>query len=558
MLYTPLSGLSPEEILEYLRKSRTDDPLLDVAEVLERHETILDEWAEKNLGGKVPEENKFREVVSGETIDSRPKLLDLLKKIESPKIKAILIVEVQRLGRPDLEDIGRLSKLFRYTNTLIITPTKTFDLRNEYDREAFERELMRGNEYLEYTKKIMSRGRLLSVQQGNFIGTKAPYGYEKDTLVEGKKKCHTLKVKEDEANVVRMIFDMYVNQNMGCTKIAHKLNDLGVPTRTGTLWKHDTIIKMLNNDHYIGKVRWNWRKTITIVEDGEIKKVRPQNKVGEYLVFDGKHPAIISDELFQAARDKHGKNYKAKTSSEKRNPLAGLLFCQCGRAMSYKMYGGGGYASKKAAPRYLCDNQRYCNTSSCLATEMYDGVRRHLMDNIKNFEIRIQNDDKTSRQLSENLIQHMKARLVEIEKKELTQWEKYTGGEMPKEIFDKLNAKILAEKDEAQQALCKAYESMPEPVDYEEQLITFQAALEALDNSEVPIEEQNELMRACFSKIVYNREKSVRIKSQQTRYYDKESKRTRYKSPLGTGSNWTKPDIQLAVTILHPDPTMTK
>ena len=215
MLYPSLIGLSPDEILEYLRKSRTDDPLLDVTEVLERHETILDEWAEKNLGGKVPEENKFREVVSGETIDSRPRLLDLLKKIESPKIKAILIVEVQRLGRPDLEDIGRLSKLFRYTNTLIITPTKTFDLRNEYDREAFERELMRGNEYLEYTKKIMSRGRLLSVQQGNFIGTKAPYGYEKDTLVEGKKKCHTLKINEAEANVVRMIFDWYVNKNWG-------------------------------------------------------------------------------------------------------------------------------------------------------------------------------------------------------------------------------------------------------------------------------------------------------------------------------------------------------
>ena len=202
MISPSLIGLSPDEILEYLRKSRTDDPLLDVTEVLERHETMLDEWAEKNLGGKVPEENKFREVVSGETIDSRPRLLDLLKKIESPKIKAILIVEVQRLGRPDLEDIGRLSKLFRYTNTLIITPTKTFDLRNEYDREAFERELMRGNEYLEYTKKIMNRGRLLSVQQGNFIGNKAPYGYRKITVTEGKKKCHTLEIVPEEAEAV--------------------------------------------------------------------------------------------------------------------------------------------------------------------------------------------------------------------------------------------------------------------------------------------------------------------------------------------------------------------
>lgn len=554
MLYQPENDFKPEEILEYLRKSRTDDPLLTVEEVLERHETILNEWAERHIGSKVPAENVFREVVSGETIDSRPELLKLLKKIESPKIKAILIVEVQRLGRPDLEDIGRLSKLFRYTNTLVITPTKTFDLRNEYDREAFERELMRGNEYLEYSKKIMSRGRLLSVQQGNFIGTKPPYGYEKDTIVEGKKKCHTLKVKEDEANVVRMIFDMYVNQNMGCTKIAHKLNDLGVPTRTGTLWKHDTIIKMLNNEHYIGKVRWNWRKTLTIVEDGEFKKVRPQNKVGEYLVYDGKHEAIISDELFQRAREKHGKNYKAKTSSEKRNPLAGMLYCQCGRAMSYKMYGGGGYGNQKAAPRYLCDNQRYCKTSSCLVTELMDEIRDVLKGSIDNYEIFIANDDKTSKQLHENMIQRLKSRMIEVEKKELSQWEKYTSDEMPKEIFDKLNAKVLAEKEEIQQSLCKAYESLPDPVDYEEELIKFQRALAAIDDPDATVEEQHELFRACFEKITYHREQSVRIQSQQVRYYDKEQKRTRYKSPLSTGSNWTKPDIHLDVDLLVPIP----
>ena len=120
MYYRPELDFSPDEVLDYLRKSRSDDPLLTVEEVLEKHELQLDEWAEKNLGAKVPEENKHREVVSGETIDSRPELLRLLKRIESPKIKAILIVDCQRLGRPDLEDIGRLSKLFRYTNTLII------------------------------------------------------------------------------------------------------------------------------------------------------------------------------------------------------------------------------------------------------------------------------------------------------------------------------------------------------------------------------------------------------------------------------------------------------
>lgn len=544
MYYQPELDFTPEEILEYLRKSRTDDPTLDVAEILARHETILDEWAEKNLGEKIPEENKYREVVSGETIDGRPELLRLLKRIESPKIKAILIVEVQRLGRPDLEDIGRLSKLFRYTNTLIITPIKTFDLRNEYDREAFERELMRGNEYLEYTKKIMNRGRLLSVQQGNFIGNKTPYGYDKDVIMEGKKKCYTLKINEAEADVVRMIYDMYVNKDMGRVNIAHYLNNLGVPTRTGALWTQDTLKTILENEHYIGKVRWNWRKTISIVEDGEVKQVRPKSRVGEYLVYDGKHPAIISDELFQAAREKQGRNHRAKPKTKVRNPLAGLLFCQCGRAMSLRTY-----TAHNAEPRLLCDNQAYCKTTSCLYSEIIDRVRDVLRECIEDFEVRISNDDKTSQQLHESLIKRLKAKKEELEKKELNQWEKYSEEEMPKEIFDKLNEKVLKEKDEVVQALRNAYESMPEPEDYEEKLYRFRDALEALDDPEVPAETKNNLLKACIERIDYKREKAERIKSQQVRYYDKELKQTRYKSPLNTGGNWTNPPIELDVKL---------
>ena len=544
MYYRPELDLTPEEILEYLRKSRTDDPTLDVAEILARHETILDEYAEKTWGAKIPEAQKFREVVSGETIDSRPELLKILKLIESPKIKAVFLVEVQRLGRPDLEDIGRLSKLFRYTNTLVITPQKTFDLRNEYDREAFERELMRGNEYLEYTKKIMARGRLLSVQQGNFIGTKPPYGYDKDIIMEGKRKCHTLKINEAEANVVRMVFDMYVNQDMGRVNIAHRLNDLGVPTRTGALWSQDTLKTMLENDHYIGKVRWNWRKTITVVEDGEIKQVRPKTEVGEYLVYDGKHPAIISEELFQAAREKQGRNHRAKPATKVRNPLAGLLFCQCGRAMSLRTY-----KSHNSAPRLLCDNQTYCKTTSCLYQEIIDRVRETLQQCIKDFEYRVQADDKDSLQLHENLIKRLKLKMEELNKKEISQWEKYTEENMPKAIFDTLNEKVLKEKDEVQQALCKAYESIPEPVDYEEKLLRFKNALEALDNPDVPAEKKNRLLKDCIERIDYKREKSVRIKSKQVRYYDKEQKRTRYKSPLQTGGNWTSPPIELDIKL---------
>ncbi len=51
-------GLTKDEIRAYLRKSRSDDALLTVEEVLQKHESILDEWAENNVGGKIAEEHK--------------------------------------------------------------------------------------------------------------------------------------------------------------------------------------------------------------------------------------------------------------------------------------------------------------------------------------------------------------------------------------------------------------------------------------------------------------------------------------------------------------------
>ena len=131
-MYREYPKFQPDEILKYKRKSRTDDPMLSIEEVLAKHEAILNEWIERNLDAPIPPENCFSEVVSGETINSRPEFKKLLKRIESPKIKAVLVVECARLGRPDLEEIGRISKLFRYTNTLVITPQRMFDLKDEY------------------------------------------------------------------------------------------------------------------------------------------------------------------------------------------------------------------------------------------------------------------------------------------------------------------------------------------------------------------------------------------------------------------------------------------
>lgn len=541
-------NLHPDEIYAYLRKSRADDPLLTVEEVLAKHESILDEWAERNLGAKVPEENKFREVVSGETIADRPEIQKILKLIESPKIKAVLIVEVQRLSRGDLEDCGRLIKLLRYTNTLVITPQKTYDLRDEYDRDAFERELKRGNEFLEYTKKIMNRGTLLSVSQGNYIGSIPPYGYNRTYVMDGKRKCPTLSINEEQATAVRMAFDLYVNQNIGMTNIAHRLDEMGIKPQKGERWSTNAIKSLLINVHYIGKIKWYWRKTIVAVEDSEIVKSRPKAKVGEYLIYDGRHEAIISEDLFNEAQAKLGKNHRAKADTKVRNPLAGLLHCKCGRAMSLRCY-----AKREQPPRLACDDQAHCHTGSCTYDEIIVLVEDALRNCIADFEYRIKNNASDSMQLHEKLLKTLEKKMQDLESRELAQWEAQSNPDpslrMPPDIFKQLNERLLKEKSEVKEAIFNARKSMPNPIDYEEKLIRFREALDTLLDPEADAIKKNKHLKDCIERIEYHRDAPQRTQSQKAYYYDKEHQRSRTKSPLKTGGNWTNPPIDIDIKL---------
>lgn len=526
MYSKPELNLTPEEILWYLRKSQSDDPNLTTEEVLEKHEKILDAMAEQLFGSKIPEQNKYREVVSGETIAGRPEIQKILRLIESPRYKAIGIVEPQRLTRGDLEEIGYIMKLLKHTNTLVITQTRVYDLRDEYDWDAFERELKRGNEYLEYYKKIQRRGRLSSVAAGNYIGSTPPFGFDKITVMDGKKKCPTLKENPEQADVVRLIFDLYVNKNMGRRRIGNYLNGLGIKSAKGKDWSAETIREVLTNIHHIGKVRWNWRKWVTVVEDGKFVKTRPVTKIGEYLIYEGRHDGIVPEELFNAAQEKLGKNHRAKSDVKVRNPFVTLIFCKsCGRAVIYQK------TKKDVAPRLLCSNQTQCGTASCRYPDVLNRVCDILEQCIEDFEIRIKNDTGNSAQLHAKLIKNLEKKMEGLKAKELSQWEAQSDPDptkrMPHEIFQQLNAKLLKEKEEVQQALCKAYESMPEPVDYEDKVRQFTDALNALKDPSVNAEEKNRLLKECIERIEYHREKPQRAE----------------------GVLWTDPPIELDVKL---------
>ena len=526
---------TPQEVIVYLRKSRSDDPTLSVEEVLEKHESILDEWAEKHLNARVPEENKFREVVSGETLKERPEINKVLRLIESPKYKAVAVVEPQRLTRGDLEDIGRLMKLLKHTNTLVITPQRIYDLRDEYDWDAFERELKRGNDYLEYTKKILNRGKLLAVSQGNYLGTYPPYGFDKTVVEDGKKKCRTLKENPEQADVVRTIFDLYVNKNWGTQRICNHLDEMGIKPTRAKRWDAAHLRDMLSNVHYIGKVRWNWRSTVTIVEDSEIIKTRPKARIGEYLIYDGLHDGIIDEELFNAAQEKKGRNPRYPAKRKIANPFASILYCECGRAMSYRPY-------PNASNRLICLGKKHCRNGSCKYEDFVDRICEVLEDCIEDFEIRVNEDTGDSAKLHVKLIKNLEKKLEALNAKELSQWEAQSdpdpANRMPAEIFKQLNAKLLKEKEEIQQALCKAQNSMPEPIDYKEKLCRFRDALDALKDDSVPAEEKNRLLKACIEKIVYSRDELVRLKDENGNYLKGER-----------GGTWNNPPMKIDVTL---------
>jgi hypothetical protein len=511
IMYKEYENILSDEVYEYLRKSRSDDPLLSVEEVLAKHETMLNEYAEKYLGGRVPSAQIIREVASSETIDDRPGMVKLLKIIESPKVKAVLVIEPQRLSRGDLEDAGRIIKLFRYTNTLIITPVKTYDLRDEYDRDAFERELKRGNEYLEYAKKIMNRGRLQSVKDGNYIGSIAPYGYRKIAYKEGKHKCHTLEIIPEQAEAVRMIFDLYVNKGYGYSKIAQTLNELGYKPAKDDRWKIPSVSDITRNEVYIGKIRWNYRKSILSVEEQEIIKSRPRND-NNYLLFDGKQPPIISEELFYKAQERHSNNPPVTSDKELVNALAGL--CYCGKCGSFMRYRKGNKSSP--LPRIECGDITVCQSGSAFYDEVIGRIIDTLEQCIDDFEVKIKDSDNTDELKDhQRLIDSLEKRYKDLEAKEMAQWESQSHPDesqrMPPHIFKQLNEKLLKEKDEVREALCEARNTTPRKIDYESQILSFKTAVDALRDEDVSVELKNKYLKEIIERITYTREKSISL-----------------------------------------------
>ena len=182
------------------------------------------------------------------------------------------------------------------------------------------------------------------MKAGEYQAGKAPYGYKKDTEI----KNH-LVIDEYASEIVKEIFDMYVNKGMSAIKIADKLNERNIEAPCvymkipvcmkresrnpkGYIWRSDRIAMMLRNEVYIGNVVGRKFQKIS----HKVEKVRG-TKREEYVIVKDMHEPIIDELIWRKAQDKLNKRGITKTMHYT-HPLKEYLYCaECGGKATYRV-----------------------------------------------------------------------------------------------------------------------------------------------------------------------------------------------------------------------------
>ena len=492
-----MSQISPELKLKiwilYLRKSRQDDPNETVEEVLAKHEAQLQEWAERELGYRIPEEYIYREIVSGERISDRTEMRKVLKAIESGEVAGIICKDAPRLSRGDLIDCGTMIATLQFTSTLVATPMMVYNMEDKMERRFFQDELLRGSSYLDYVKEVLATGREIAVtHRGAYIGSVAPYGYKK---VKIGKLC-TLEPHETEADVVRMIYDLYVNYDMTFHAIGKKLDSLGIKPRTGDSWRDTTLRQLVSNHHYIGKVVYGKRKQKTLIVDGVQVRKRKRLVDDGFAIVDGAHPALIDEEIFTKANAKRRNNPRIIHDLVVSNPLAGVLVCaKCGHAMRRAPY-------PHADDRYKCCYYNPPCMKSIKMKDVHEAVITALeQSELPNLKEKLNGDQGNSAAIQQKILEGLMKQMAEYKEQEEMQYELLETKKYTPELFEKRNAALREKMAKCEIQIAETKNTMPKAVDYAERIKTLEEAIKALRDDTMTAEDQNTTLKRIVEKI---------------------------------------------------------
>jgi len=479
----------------YLRKSREDEELernLGEGETLARHRKALFKYAKDKEYNIL---KVYEEIVSGESLIHRPAMLELLKDIEKKIYDAVLVMDMQRLGRGNMQEQGLILETFKKSNTKIITLQKAYDLNNEFDEEYSEFEaFMSRKEYRMITRR-MQGGRVRSVEEGNYIATYPPFGY----MIHETKNSRTLIPHPDQADVVRMVFDMYVNKGMGCRNIAKELNKLCFKSYTGKEWTNSPIVTMLKNPVYTGMLVWK-RKCIKKSKDPNKVKDTYTRPESEWIVTKGKHEPIIAQDTFNKAQEILSNKYHIpyKLVNGPKNPLAGIVICGiCGAKMILRPYG-------KSKPHIVCP--KGCGNKSSRFDYLESKVLTALDMWLERYKLEIK-DGKPQNNIAtyQKSIAAIKKEITELGKQKLNIHDLLEKGVYTVELFME-RQKYIADKISELELNISLVEQKIEKESGAKDIIPKIERLLELYNKSGNVQEKNTLLKSVLDKIVYLKE----------------------------------------------------
>ena len=483
-------------------------------------ERLLIEYAEKN-NLEVYKCYSDRGI-SGKNIESRPALKELLKDAEEKKFDMVITWKINRLSRK-LSDVLKIVELFERNNIKFKSYSEPFETNTISGKMQFQMMALIGEYERGTIAQNVKMGMMARAREGKWCGNKV-YGYDL-VAVEGsdnrKRRETRLVINKDEATVIRIMFDMYLN-GKGYKAITSYLNKQGYKTKKGNDFSVGSIKDMLTNPVYIGKIRYNLRQ--------EWNEKRRRNINPDPIIVDGIHEPIIDEKTWDRVQAlMETKKGKPSRIYDGEFPLTGILKCPvCGAGMVIMRTG----KKRKDGTKmqyYACGAWKNKGTAVCnsngisveKANEYVYGKLSELLSNDKMVKAIVTNINKERRRKvapSKKELERIDKELSKLDIKRKKIFELYEEDLITKDEFlkrkEELNSRSQQLLEEKQPLLVALSDDTKEQIPYEfikEVLQNFSKLIASCDDRQ----KKKTLLHMIISEITINQQReidSIRLK----------------------------------------------
>lgn len=377
------------------------------SESVEHQVSLLREFVKQKEIGIIPDEFIYEDVgvsASKYSIWSRPAMKQLMKDADEGKFSILLFKGISRLARDTKEALEILER-FKQKGIRVISFEENYDSAREDSKFIFGIHALLAEQESEKIGIRIKLGLKEKAKKGEWSGS-PPFGYK----VQDKK----LVVNPEEAEIVRKIFKMYVEDHVGTAKLSDHLNDHGFRTRSGRPFSRKTVGDILKNEVYLGRIIYN-RNSLKKIRDYESedqrkKLVRLPNNQDEWIVVENCHEPLVDEKTFEEAQKLLNARRTKRESSNIVYPLSGIMKCKkCGRSMVGRRFDIKG----KEYRYYICDTynkfgRSFCDQPNVSAKPLEEYILELLTEKLKTVQDQIE--------LGKNL-ELMETNKKEIEKK---------------------------------------------------------------------------------------------------------------------------------------------